>query len=71
MFFITINHPKILNDLSNGEGAYIDSLVSEINADKNTTLGISKIQEISKSNPDPVDFAKSTLKAFNCCVNYL
>lgn len=69
MFFITINHPKILNDLSDGNGVYLNSLVSQFHSERNATLAISKIQVLSDQNHDPVDFAKSTIKAFSCCLD--
>lgn len=68
-FFIIINHPKILNDLSSGSGIYLDSLIFQLNGDKAKNASLLKIQNIADTNPDPVDFAKSTIRAFDCCTN--
>lgn len=68
-FFIIINHPKILNDLSIGGGIYLNGLIYQLKGNGAMDKSLLKIQNIANKNLDPVDFAKSTIKAFDCCLD--
>jgi hypothetical protein len=63
VFFILINHSRILNDLNNEGGQYIGSLINYYDLNNSSLI---TFKNLSKQHSNSVDFAKSIKSKFKC-----